>query len=84
MAENRSLLQVKVEVLFLPIRESCTDMSMQEGSRVSHSPAEVSGGEGEGETWISMNAEPKLPRGREKRCEEMEKGGAEGEDNGGG
>lgn len=50
--------------MFLPVRESCTDMSMQEGSSVSHSVAEVSGEEGEGEeeTWISMNAEPKLPR----------------------
>lgn len=66
MAENRSLLQEKVEVLLLPVRESCTDMSMQEGSSVSHSLAEASEEEGEEEeeTWISMNAEPKLPRER--------------------
>lgn len=69
MAENRSLLQEKVEVLLLPVRESCTDMSMQEGSSVSHSLAEASEDGEEEETWISMNAEPKLPRERASDAE---------------
>ena len=37
MAENFSLLQVSTEHLFLPALESCTVISMQDGSRVSHS-----------------------------------------------
>lgn len=60
VAEKRSLEHVREAVLFLPARESCTVMSMQEGRRASQSVVESQVGVAE-QTWISINAEPKLP-----------------------
>ena len=67
MAEKRFREHERVAVLFLPARESCTVMSMQDGSRVSHSVGEeeveegLVGGDVTEHTWISINAEPKFP-----------------------
>ena len=64
MAEKRSLSHTRGDVVFLPARESCTVMSMQEGSRVIHSqsPRESLEDAAAPElTCSSMKAEPKFP-----------------------
>ena len=62
VAEKRSLSQERVEVLFLPARESCTVMSMQDGSSVIHSQSPRDSLEVAPElTCSSIKAEPKLP-----------------------